>query len=77
MFLIAEAIILPLALVIAILRGLSGPVFFPIRLLAVVYVDFFRGIPTILLVLPARLRRPGAAALLAAVDASSSGPPSR
>ena len=51
MFLIAEAIILPLALVIAILRGLSGPVFFPIRLLAVVYVDFFRGIPTILLVL--------------------------
>ena len=51
MFLIAEAIILPLALVIAILRGLSGPVFLPIRLLAVVYVDFFRGIPTILLVL--------------------------
>jgi polar amino acid transport system permease protein len=51
MFLIAEAIILPLALVIAILRGLSGPVFFPVRLLAVVYVDFFRGIPTILLVL--------------------------
>jgi polar amino acid transport system permease protein len=51
MFLIAEAIILPLALAIAILRGLSGPVFFPIRLLAVVYVDFFRGIPTILLVL--------------------------
>ena len=51
MFLIAEAIILPLALVIAILRGLSGPMFFPIRLLAVVYVDFFRGIPTILLVL--------------------------
>jgi polar amino acid transport system permease protein len=51
MFLIAEAIILPLALVIAILRGLSGPVFFPIRLLSVVYVDFFRGIPTILLVL--------------------------
>jgi polar amino acid transport system permease protein len=51
MFLIAEAIILPLALVIAVLRGLSGPVFFPIRVLTVVYVDFFRGIPTILLVL--------------------------
>jgi polar amino acid transport system permease protein len=51
MFLIAEAIILPLALVIAVLRGLSGPLFYPIRLLAVVYVDFFRGIPTILLVL--------------------------
>jgi len=51
MFLIAEAIILPLALVLAVLRGLSGPVFAPIRLLAIVYVDFFRGIPTILLVL--------------------------
>src|SRR5205823_12120078 len=51
MFAIAEAVILPIALVLAVLRGLPGPVFFPIRALAVVYVDFFRGIPTILLVL--------------------------
>ena len=51
MFLIAEALILPLALVVAILRGLPGPVFLPIRVLAIVYVDVFRGIPTILLVL--------------------------
>jgi polar amino acid transport system permease protein len=51
MFAIAEAVILPLALVLAVLRGLPGPVFFPIRALAIVYVDFFRGIPTILLVL--------------------------
>jgi polar amino acid transport system permease protein len=51
MFLIAEAIILPLALVLAVLRGLQGPVFFPVRLVTIVYVDFFRGIPTILLVL--------------------------
>src|SRR5207244_3802616 len=51
MFAIAEAIILPLALVLAVLRGLPGPVFFPIRALAIAYVDLFRGIPTILLVL--------------------------
>ena len=51
MFAIAEAVILPLALVLAVLRGLPGPVFFPIRALAIVYVDLFRGIPTILLVL--------------------------
>jgi polar amino acid transport system permease protein len=50
MFCIAEAIILVTALTLAVLRGLPGPVFFPIRLLAVAYVDFFRGIPTILLI---------------------------
>jgi polar amino acid transport system permease protein len=49
-FLIAEVFILVLGLVIAILRSLPGPVFFPIRLLAVVYTDFFRGIPTILVI---------------------------
>ncbi len=51
MFAIAEAVILPLALVLAVLRGLPGPVFFPVRALSIVYVDVFRGIPTILLVL--------------------------
>ena len=35
----------------AILRSLPGPVFFPVRTLAVVYVDFFRGVPTILVIL--------------------------
>jgi polar amino acid transport system permease protein len=49
-FLIAEVFILVLALAIAILRGLPGPVFFPLRALAVVYVDFFRGVPTILVI---------------------------
>jgi polar amino acid transport system permease protein len=50
MFLIAEVFILIFALLIAILRGLPGPVFFPLRALAVVYTDFFRGVPTILVV---------------------------
>jgi polar amino acid transport system permease protein len=49
-FLTAEVFILVFALVIALLRGLPGPVFFPLRALATVYSDFFRGIPTILLV---------------------------
>jgi polar amino acid transport system permease protein len=49
-FLIAEAFILVFALFIAILRSLPGPVFFPLRALALVYADFFRGIPTILVI---------------------------
>jgi polar amino acid transport system permease protein len=49
-FCIAEVVILFTALGIAVLRGLPGPVFFPLRLFAVVYADLFRGIPTILLI---------------------------
>jgi polar amino acid transport system permease protein len=49
-FLIAEGVILVTALVLAILRSLPGPVFFPLRGLAVVYTDFFRGVPTILVI---------------------------
>jgi polar amino acid transport system permease protein len=49
-FLIAEVFILALGLAIAILRSLPGPVFFPIRLLTVIYTDFFRGVPTILVI---------------------------
>ena len=50
-FLIAEGIILVTALGLAVLRSLPGPVFFPVRALAIVYADFFRGIPTILVIL--------------------------
>jgi polar amino acid transport system permease protein len=49
-FLISECLILPFALLIAVLRSLPGPVFFPLRALAVVYADFFRGVPTILVI---------------------------
>jgi polar amino acid transport system permease protein len=49
-FLIAEVFILVFGLVIALLRSLPGPVFFPVRLLAVAYTDFFRGVPTILVI---------------------------
>ena len=50
LFLTAEAIILPAALLLAVLRGLPGPVFFPIRVLAIAYADLFRGLPTILVI---------------------------
>jgi polar amino acid transport system permease protein len=49
-FLIAEVFILVAGLAIAILRSLPGPVFFPIRLLSIAYTDFFRGVPTILVI---------------------------
>jgi polar amino acid transport system permease protein len=50
LFVIAELLILPVALVLAILRGLPGPAFFPIRLLATLYVDFFRAVPGLLII---------------------------
>jgi polar amino acid transport system permease protein len=49
-FCIAEVFILVFALVIAVLRSLPGPVFFPLRALAIIYADLFRGIPTILVI---------------------------
>lgn len=49
-FLIAEPIILVLALLLAVMRSLPGAVFFPIRLMAIIYVDVFRGLPTILVI---------------------------
>jgi polar amino acid transport system permease protein len=50
MFCIAEGFILVLALLIAVLRSLPGPAFFPLRALAIAYADFFRGVPTILVI---------------------------
>jgi polar amino acid transport system permease protein len=50
MFCIAEVFILAFALLIAVMRSLPGPVFFPVRALAIAYADFFRGVPTILVI---------------------------
>jgi polar amino acid transport system permease protein len=50
LFLIVEACVLPFGLLIALIRTSRAPVLFPLRILAVVYVDVIRGIPTILLV---------------------------
>jgi polar amino acid transport system permease protein len=51
MFVIAQLAILVLALVVAVLRSLRGPAFLPVRILAVLYIDFFRGVPLILAIL--------------------------
>ena len=45
---ICEVIILILALTLALCRALRGPAFFPIRALATIYVDVFRGLPQVL-----------------------------
>jgi polar amino acid transport system permease protein len=49
-FCIAEVLILVVALLVAVIRSLPGPVFFPLRALAIAYADFFRGVPTILVI---------------------------
>ncbi|MGH8989560.1 MAG: amino acid ABC transporter permease, partial [Acidimicrobiales bacterium] len=51
MFSIGEALILVLALVIALVRQSKSAVLFPLRMFAVAYVDFFRGVPLILVIL--------------------------
>jgi len=48
MMVIAEALVLVLALALALVRGLPGPAAKPLRALAIVYTDFFRGTPLIL-----------------------------
>ncbi len=49
-FMIVEVVVLVVALVIALVRTSRGPALFPLRMLGTVYVDLFRGVPTILLV---------------------------
>lgn len=49
-FLIAEPLILIVGLLVALARGLKAPVFFPLRALATLYVDVFRGVPTLLVI---------------------------
>jgi polar amino acid transport system permease protein len=50
LFLVAEVFILVFALVLAVMRSLPGPAFFPLRLLAVVYIDIFRAVPSVLVI---------------------------
>ncbi len=50
LMIVAEALVLVFALLIAVIRSLPGPAAMPLRLLAIVYTDFFRGIPLILVV---------------------------
>lgn len=49
-FLIAEVLILVVGLLVALARGIKAPAFFPVRALATLYTDVFRGVPTILVI---------------------------
>jgi polar amino acid transport system permease protein len=59
MFLVAEVLILAFALLIALARQSTHPALFPVRVLATAYVDFFRGVPLLLVVLALGLGVPG------------------
>ncbi|GAA2727470.1 amino acid ABC transporter permease [Streptomyces nogalater] len=48
LLLVCGAAVLVLGMLIAIARTLRGPVFFPLRVLAAAYTDFFRGLPLII-----------------------------
>jgi polar amino acid transport system permease protein len=50
MFVVVEIIVLIFGLIVALCRVSSTPALFPLRAAAVVFVDLFRGIPTILLI---------------------------
>ncbi len=59
LMLIAEVLILALGLLLAVVRLLPGPVFFPLRMVAVGYIDLFRGIPLILVLFMVGFGLPG------------------
>jgi polar amino acid transport system permease protein len=50
LFVIVELAVLAIGLVIALVRTSAAPAFFPFRMLAIGFVDLFRGFPTIMLV---------------------------
>jgi polar amino acid transport system permease protein len=50
LFVLVEIAVLAVGLAIALVRTSRAPALFPLRLLGIVFVDLFRGIPTILLV---------------------------
>ena len=64
-FMLVEVAVLILGLGVALVRLARGPAMFPLRLMATVFIDVFRGIPTVLLVyligfgIPALGRRHG------------------
>jgi polar amino acid transport system permease protein len=50
LFVVCELVVLVLGLAVALARSTTAPALFPIRAIATLYTDIFRGIPTILLV---------------------------
>ncbi len=50
-WIVAEIFILVIALVLAVMRSLSGPIAAPFRIFATAYIDLLRGVPALLLIL--------------------------
>lgn len=50
LFIVAEVLVLVWALFVAVVRQLPGRAFGPVRVIAIVYADVFRGIPTIIVI---------------------------
>jgi polar amino acid transport system permease protein len=50
LFLVAELFILAVAVVVAVVRVMPSPALAPLKLIAVVYTDVFRGMPTLLVI---------------------------
>jgi polar amino acid transport system permease protein len=50
LMLVGEALVLVVGLAIAVVRSLPGPALVPLRVLAIVYTDVFRGVPLLLVI---------------------------
>jgi polar amino acid transport system permease protein len=50
LMLVAEAFVLIVGLLVAVIRSLPGPVLAPLRLVALIYTDVFRAVPLILVI---------------------------
>jgi polar amino acid transport system permease protein len=50
LMLLAEALVLVVGLAIAVIRSLPGPALAPLRIVAIVYTDVFRGVPLLLVI---------------------------
>jgi polar amino acid transport system permease protein len=50
LMLVAEALVLVVGLAIAVIRSLPGPALTPLRIVAIVYTDVFRGVPLLLVI---------------------------
>ena len=50
LMLVAEAFVLVLGLLVAVIRSLPGPVLAPLRIVALIYTDVFRAVPLILVI---------------------------
>jgi polar amino acid transport system permease protein len=57
-FLIAEPLILLIGVLVAVVRSTTSAALFPLRMMAVLYTDLFRGVPTLLVVLLCGLALP-------------------